>query len=89
MPISADAENDSGGICIKDRRNGAGTLIGVDEKVAENGDITAEREIKTNLIAEPLVLEFGAGLIPFIMALQNADSRMKIKCFAFKHLLPH
>lgn len=60
------------GIC-KVLNISAGTLIGVDEKVAENGDITAEREIKTNLIAEPLVLEFGAGLIPFIMAGLKTD----------------
>lgn len=41
----------------------ANLLIGLEEKIVENGNIIAEREIKTNMIAEPLVLEFGAGLV--------------------------
>lgn len=51
----------------------ANILIGIDEKVVENGDTTAEREIKNNMIAEPLVLEFGVGLISFIMAGLETD----------------
>ena len=51
----------------------ANMLIGIDEKVVENGDTTAEREIKNNMIAEPLVLEFGVGLISFIMAGLKTD----------------
>lgn len=48
-------------------------LIGIDEKVVENEDNTAERKIKNNMIAEPLVLEFGVGLIPFIMEGLDTD----------------
>ncbi len=44
----------------------ASSLIGADEKVVENGNLAAEREIKNNMIAEPLVLEVGAGLIPCV-----------------------
>lgn len=45
----------------------ADSLIGVNEKVVENGDIAAEREIKNNMIAEPFVLEFGVGLVSCIV----------------------
>lgn len=45
----------------------ANSLIGVEEKVVENGNVVAEREIKNNLIAEPLVLEFGTGLLSHIV----------------------
>lgn len=51
----------------------ANMLIGIDEKVVENEDNTAERKIKNNMIAEPLVLEFGVGLIPFIMEGLDTD----------------
>lgn len=45
----------------------ANLLIGVEEKVVENGNVAAEQEIKNNLIAEPLVLEVGVGLITYIV----------------------
>ena len=47
----------------------ANTLLGIenDNKVVENNDISMEKEIRTNLFAEPLVLEFGSGLIPYVM----------------------
>lgn len=44
----------------------ADTLLGIDEKIVENGNGIAEREIKNNMIAEPLVLEIGVGLISCI-----------------------
>ena len=51
----------------------AGALIGVEESVVENGNITADREIKNNMIAEPLVLEFGVGLISYIVSGLETD----------------
>lgn len=51
----------------------ADSLIGVNEKVVENGDVTAEREIKNNMIAEPFVLEFGVGLVSCIVAGLKTD----------------
>lgn len=51
----------------------ASTLIGVKECVVENGSITADREIKNNMIAEPLVLEFGEGLISYIVSGLETD----------------
>ena len=51
----------------------AGALIGVEESVVENGNITADREIKNNMIAEPLVLEFGVGLISYIFSGLETD----------------
>ena len=44
----------------------ANTLLGIDGKLDENGDALAEAEIRTNLIAEPLVLEFGESVIPIV-----------------------
>lgn len=44
----------------------ADTLLGVDEKIVENGNGIAEKEIKNNMIAEPLVLEIGVGLVSCI-----------------------
>lgn len=43
----------------------ANVLLGIerDNKVIENNDVSMEREIRSNLFAEPLVLEFGSGLI--------------------------
>lgn len=52
----------------------ANMLLGMKQKVVENGDFTAdgdftaENEIKNNMLAEPLVLEFGFDMIPCIMA---------------------
>lgn len=51
----------------------AGALIGVEETVVENGNITTDREIKNNMIAEPLVLEFGVGLISCIVSGLETD----------------
>lgn len=51
----------------------ASSLIGIEDKVVENGNIAAEREIKNNLIAEPLVLEFGMGLASYIIAGMETD----------------
>ncbi len=45
---------------------GADTLIGLDVSMVENGNALAEAEIKNNLIAEPLLLEFGKELIPAV-----------------------
>ena len=62
----------------------ANTLIGVEEKVVENGNVAAEREIKNNLIAEPLVLEFGTGLLPYIVAGLETDYVNKKRAFLAK-----
>ena len=51
----------------------AGSLIGVKERMVENGNIIADKEIKNNMIAEPLVLEFGAGLISYIVSGLETD----------------
>ena len=51
----------------------AGALIGAEESVVENGNIIADREIKNNMIAEPLVLEIGVGLIPYIVSGLETD----------------
>lgn len=48
-------------------------LLGMDNKVVENGNIKAETEIKSNMIAEPLVLEIGLQLIPCVMAGLETD----------------
>lgn len=45
----------------------ANTLLGIKSSISENNDITAENEIKNNMAAEPLVLEFGKSLIPCIV----------------------
>ena len=46
----------------------ANTLLGIERenKVIENNDVNMEREIRSNLFAEPLVLEFGSSLIPSV-----------------------
>ena len=62
----------------------ANTLIGVEEKVVENGNVAAECEIKNNLIAEPLVLEFGTGLLPCIVAGLETDYVNKKRAFLAK-----
>lgn len=44
-------------------------LLGVYEnKVVENGDLLAEQEIRNNMIAEPLVIEFGEDVVPCMIA---------------------
>lgn len=47
----------------------ADSLLGIEaaEKVIENKDDAMEREIRNNLFAEPLVLEFGSHLIPYVV----------------------
>ena len=47
----------------------ANTLLGieVEHKVIENNDMSMEKEIRSNMFAEPLVLEFGSSLIPYIV----------------------
>jgi len=46
----------------------ANALLGIesDNKVIENSDVKMEKEIRNNLFAEPLVLEFGSALIPCV-----------------------
>jgi len=46
----------------------ANSLLGIEHahKVIENNDISMEREIRNNMFAEPLMLEFGSGLIPAV-----------------------
>ena len=53
----------------------ANALLGIEgcDKVVENSDIVMEREIKNNLFAEPLVVEFGSGVIPCIVAGLETD----------------
>ncbi len=51
----------------------ANSLIGVEEKVVENGNVAAAQEIKNNMIAEPLVLEFGSGLMSYVVAGLETD----------------
>lgn len=50
-----------------------GVLIGAEERIVENGSITDDREIKNNMIAEPLVLEVGVGLISYIASGLETD----------------
>lgn len=47
----------------------ANTLLGIEaeKKVVENNDWTMEQEIRSNLFAEPLVLEFSSNLIPQVV----------------------
>ena len=63
----------------------AASLIGVDERVVEDGNITADREIKNNMIAEPLVLEFGTGLISYIVSGLETDYVNKQRLYLVKH----
>ena len=44
-----------------------------DNKVIENNDASMEKEIRSNLFAEPLVLEFGSALIPCVSAGLETD----------------
>lgn len=53
------------GIC-KILNISANSLLGIETKVVENGNAIAEQEIRNNLIAEPLVLEFGENVVPCI-----------------------
>ena len=53
----------------------ANILLGIenDNKVIENNDVNMEKEIRNNLFAEPLVLEFGSGLIPYVVEGMETD----------------
>ncbi len=46
----------------------ADILLGIESenKVVENDDISIEKEIKRNMFAEPLVLEFGGGIVAYV-----------------------
>lgn len=47
----------------------ADILLGIekDNRVIENNDRNMEKEIRNNLFAEPLVLEFGREIIPYVI----------------------
>lgn len=46
----------------------ADALLGIEkDSIVENHDRSMEREIKNNLFAEPLLLEFGEALIPCVV----------------------
>lgn len=47
----------------------ANVLLGIEieHKVIENNDMSMEKEIRSNMFAEPLVLEFGSSIIPCIV----------------------
>ena len=63
----------------------ADTLLGLPANLVEIGDITAEKEIRNNLIAEPLLLEFGKELIPcFIEGLETDYVNQKRKELAIQ-----
>ena len=53
----------------------ANVLLGIEteHKVIENNDISMEKEIRSNMFAEPLVLEFGSSIIPCIVEGLKAD----------------
>ena len=53
----------------------ANTLLEIenDKKVIENNDASMEKEIRSNLFAEPLMLEFGSALIPCVSAGLETD----------------
>lgn len=52
----------------------ANRLLGIDcQTIAENNDPAAEQEIRNHLIAEPLAITFGSGLIPCIAAGLKTD----------------
>lgn len=52
----------------------ANTLLGItEERVVENGNAAMEQEIRNNLVAEPLLLEFGEGMIPCVIAGLETD----------------
>lgn len=54
-----------GGIC-KVLGISADTLLGLPANLSEKGDVIAEKTIRNNLIADPLLLEFGKDFIPCI-----------------------
>lgn len=61
------------GIC-KVLNISANHLLGIEEnRVVENGNAIAEQEIRNNMIAEPLLIEFGEALVPCVVAGLEAD----------------
>ncbi|MCM1046613.1 MAG: helix-turn-helix domain-containing protein [Candidatus Gastranaerophilales bacterium] len=60
------------GIC-KILRVNANELLDIDNKLVENGNIAAEKEIRDNMTAEPLTLEFGRDIIACVMAGLETD----------------
>ena len=47
----------------------ANALLGIaDSKVVENNNAVMEQEIRSNMFAEPFLLEFGEGLIDYVKA---------------------
>ena len=55
-----------GGIC-KVLAINAGTLLGIEETVVENDNRMAEEKIRNAMFAEPLVLEFGVDITPYVI----------------------
>lgn len=61
------------GICTILQIN-ANVLLGVsDHRVIENNNTAMEREIKSNMFAEPLTIEFGEEVIPYVVAGLKTD----------------
>lgn len=60
------------GICKVLKLN-ANVLLSTDEPVVENGNSLAEAEIKNNMFADPLLLEFGEDVIPCVVAGLETD----------------
>lgn len=56
------------GIC-KVLEISANELLGIEaeNKITEKSDVNMEQEIKNNMFAEPLLLEFGSGIIPCVV----------------------
>lgn len=55
-----------GGIC-KVLEVNANTLLGLEETVVENDNRIAEEKIRNAMFAEPLVLEFGMDITPYVI----------------------
>lgn len=63
----------------------ADTLLGLPANLAENGDTTAAKVLRSNMIAEPLLLEFGKELIPcFVEGLKTDYVHQKRKELALQ-----
>ena len=61
------------GIC-KILEVSANRLLGLDEsKIVENNNVSMKNEIKNNMFAEPLVLEFGEDIIPCVVSGLETD----------------
>ncbi|WP_160561021.1 FHIPEP family type III secretion protein [Parablautia muri] len=52
----------------------ADTLLGIsDNPITENNNLQMEQEIRHNLFAEPVALEFGEALIPYVLEGYKTD----------------